>query len=148
MAVREEALQGLRTLAELKTTKLKEILSIAQKQKEMIEQDDADALRESMERRAALAGEIDRLDGQYNGFKRELRAMAGGGGAAFCGMEAGMKQTLIQIQNEDRANEQGLCEKIGEYQKSIRQLRLSSKGRELYAQAYDRNDGIFFDIKK
>lgn len=148
MAAEQGILQEFKILISQKKSKLNALLSIAMSQKDMIEQDHVEELRRSMEQRLSLSETIDKLDVQCLRLKRELRSLTGESSNAISEAESGLMQTILQIQSIDQVNADGLRSKIGEYQKSIKQLRLSNKSREIYTQAYDKFDGVFFDIKK
>lgn len=131
-----------------KKAKFQDILEIARSQEDMIERGDAQELDASMERRVSISEDVDRLDARCAVLRRELEAFAVGGSGAVSEAESSLTAIIRQIQSVDRANAEALSAKIGEYQKSIKQMRLSSKGREVYAQTFEKTDGIFFDVKK
>jgi len=141
-------LRGYLALIGQKKAKFQDILEIARSQEDMIERGDAQELDASMERRVSISEDVDRLDVRCAALRRELEALTVGGSGAVSEAESSLTAIIRQIQSVDRANAEALSAKIGEYQKSIKQMRLSSKGREVYAQTFEKTDGIFFDVKK
>lgn len=135
-------------LIDQKKAKFQDILKIARSQEDMVERGDAQELDESMERRVSIGEDVDRLDARCAVLRRELGTLAVNGSGAVSEAESSLVAIIRQIQTVDRANAVALSAKIGEYQKSIKQMRLSSKGREVYAQTFEQTDGIFFDVKK
>jgi flagellar biosynthesis/type III secretory pathway chaperone len=135
-------------LIDQKKAKFQDILKIARSQEDMAERGDAQELDESMERRVSIGEDVDRLDARCAVLRRELGTLAVSGSGAVSEAESSLVAIIRQIQSVDRANAAALSAKIGEYQKSIKQMRLSSKGREVYAQTFEQTDGIFFDVKK
>jgi hypothetical protein len=141
-------LRGYLALIGQKKAKFQDILEIARSQEDMIERGDAQELDASMERRVSISEDVDRLDVCCAALRRELEALTVSGSGAVSEAESSLTAIIRQIQSVDRANAEALSAKIGEYQKSIKQMRLSSKGREVYAQTFEKTDGIFFDVKK
>jgi flagellar biosynthesis/type III secretory pathway chaperone len=135
-------------LIDQKKAKFQDILKIARSQEDMAERGDAQELDESMERRVSIGEDVDRLDARCAVLRRELGTLAVNGSGTVSEAESSLMVIIRQIQSVDRANAAALSAKIGEYQKSIKQMRLSSKGREVYAQTFEQTDGIFFDVKK
>ena len=148
MAQEEGLLSEYEALMAQKKAKLSSILMIAQGQKDLIARDEVETLRESMARRMAISASIDLLDAQCLAIKRKLRKCTDESFEKMTELESGLIQIILRIQGIDQVIAEGLREKISEYQNSIRQARLTKKGRESYTQQYDTLDGVFFDAKK
>ncbi len=112
------------------------------RQQEYLHNDDVNAFMESMSENRERLGEMEELMQSLQRLQEQPASQTSRA------MEEGISLSLRQLQETERLTNTLANEKLENYRKNVREIRLVKKGAKSYLNPYSKVDGMYIDKKK